>query len=100
MRIAAAIVLARLGPPAQAAIPALIRAIRVPTTRDVAPGAESRANELRSDWPLQLPRVPLSSGRKNGLRAEQQYWTIEALGRLAPGSRDGRESPWRSCSRS
>jgi HEAT repeat protein len=91
VRIAAAIVLERLGPPAHAAIPALIRAIRAPVVPADSPNARFRAQDL-DPMTGQVPGTPPVSGRTKDTRAEQQYWMIEALGRLAPNSAMVRES--------
>ncbi len=92
VRIAAAIVLERLGPPAQAAIPALIRAIREPAATTEGPlQAQVRARGL-DPMTAQIPGTHLISSPRKDRRADQQYWTIEALGRLAPGSAMVRES--------
>ncbi len=91
LRIAAAIVLPRLGRPAQAAIPALIRAIRMPAGADDAPGARA---QMRDPDPMtgRIPGMPPIPGRRHDGPPEQRCWTIQALAHLAPGSAMARES--------
>jgi HEAT repeat protein len=88
VRAAAAIVLGRLGPSAQAAIPVLIRALGAPVSRENVPVAEVH----RDPRPFVIP-VPGTLSRWNrNSPSDPRYWTVRALAQIAPGGSMAGES--------
>ena len=88
VRGAVAVVLGRLGPPARAAIPALIRVLRTPVVEESVPTAHVHAGQLYFSAQV----MGTSPKRTPNAWADQLYWTVQALGRIAPGSAMAGES--------
>jgi HEAT repeat protein len=80
VRGAVAVVLGRLGPSARAAIPALIRVLRSPVDEGSTPTTRFVAGPRY--WTA--PTLGTPPKRSQNAWADQQYWTVQALGRIAP----------------